>query len=224
MGSPIPDKTIAEGSGSDAIAGRPRSRGQAQLRPSTRASAGGVGGRNGEDGASATSLHLSNGKIAPSVETIESEFPTQVERFELLRDSGRHRGGPGFGSEYRILQEEVRFSMRTDEHALAPQGIDGGHPGGGTNAACHPASADRSLQSGDVLRVERPGGDGVGAAFERSPDAVLDDVRRGTFRWRGFGVATGLSFVERALRFVWPRRRPESCAGNGTAVGIGPPP
>ena len=31
------------------------------------------------------------------------------------------------------------------------------------------------LKSGDVLRVERPGG--VGAAFERSPEAVLEDVR-----------------------------------------------
>ena len=30
-----------------------------------------------------------------------------------------------------------------------------------------------------MLRVERPGGGGVGAAFERSPEAVLDDVRQG---------------------------------------------
>ena len=89
--------------------------------------AGGVGGQNGKDG-SATSFHLSNGKIAP-VEIIKSEFPTQVERFELLRDSG----GPG---------------------------------------------RHRRQKTGDVLRVERPGG-GVGAAFERSAEAVLDDVRQG---------------------------------------------
>ena len=35
------------------------------------------------------------------------------------------------------------------------------------------------MKTGDVLRVERPGGGGVGAAFERSPEAVLDDVRQG---------------------------------------------
>ena len=35
------------------------------------------------------------------------------------------------------------------------------------------------LKSGDVLRVEWPGGGSVGAAFERSPDAVLEDVRLG---------------------------------------------
>ena len=153
MGSLVPDKTIAEGSGN------------------------GVGGRNG--------------KIAP-VEIIESEFPTQVERFELLRDSGgpgRHRGGLGFVREYRIVQDEVRFSMRTDKHALAPQGIDGGHPGGTGGCIINPGavdersmpsrSGDQRLKTGDVLRVERPGGGGVGAAFERSPEAVLDDVRQG---------------------------------------------
>ena len=134
--------------------------------------------------------HLSNGKIAP-VEIIESGFPTRVERFELLPDSGgpgRHRGGLGFVREYRILQDEVRFSMRTDKHALAPQGIDGGHPGGTGGCIINPGGederslpsrfGDQRLKTGDVLRVERPGG-GVGAAFERSPDAVLDDVRQG---------------------------------------------
>ena len=38
---------------------------------------------------------------------------------------------------------------------------------------------DQRLKAGDVLRVERPGGGGVGAAFERSPGDVLDDVRQG---------------------------------------------
>ena len=124
----VPDKPIAEGSGSGAIALGGRARDGKRSYVQYEIFAGGVGGRNGKDGASATSFHLSNGKIAP-VEIIESEFPTQVERFELLRDSGgpgRHRGGLGFVREYRILQDEVRFSMRTDKHALAPQGIDGG--------------------------------------------------------------------------------------------------
>ena len=126
------------------------------------------------------------------MEIIESEFPTQVQRFELLRDSGGtgcHRGGLGFVREYRILQDEVRFSMRTDKHALAPQGIDGGHPGGTGYCIINPGGdddrslpsrfGDQRLKTGDVLRVERPGGGGVGAAFERSPEAVLDDVRQG---------------------------------------------
>ena len=90
MASLVPDKTIAEGSGSGAIALGGRARDGKRSYVQYEIFAGGVGGRNGKDGASATSFHLSNGKIAP-VEIIESEFPTQVERFELLRDSG----GPG---------------------------------------------------------------------------------------------------------------------------------
>ena len=38
---------------------------------------------------------------------------------------------------------------------------------------------DQRLKTGDVLRVERPGGGGVAAAFERSPEAVLEDLRQG---------------------------------------------
>ena len=191
MASLVPDKTIAEGSGSGAIALGGRARDGKRSYVQYEIFAGGVGGKNGKDGASATSFHLSNGKIAP-VEIIESEFPTQVERFELLPDSGgpgRHCGGLGFVREYRILQDEVRFSMRTDKHALAPQGIDCGHPGGaggclinpgGEDERCLPSRfGDQRLKTGDVLRVERPGGGGVGAAFERSPEAVLDDVRQG---------------------------------------------
>ena len=85
---------------------------------------------------------------------IESEFPTQVERFELLGDSGdpgRHRGGLGFVREYRIVQDEVRFSMRTDKHAVAPKASTAATPAAPAavsstqvsraSAACHPASA-----------------------------------------------------------------------------------
>ena len=110
---PRPRQDHRRGSGSGAIALGGRARDGKRSYVQYEIFAGGVGGRNGKDGASATSFHLSNGKIAP-VEIIESEFPTQVERFEFPRDSGgpgRHRGGLGFVGEYRIPQDEVRFSM-----------------------------------------------------------------------------------------------------------------
>ena len=157
--------------------------------------AGGVG-RNGKDGASATSFHLSNGKIAP-VEIIESEFPTQVERFEFLPDSGgpgRHRDGLGFVREYRILQDEVRFSMRTDKHTLAPQGIDGGtsgciiNPGREDERSMPSRFGDQRLKTQDVLRVERPGAE----VWERRSSELRRRwwkmCGRGTCRWRGHGV------------------------------------
>src|SRR5262249_57654998 len=58
---------------------------------------GGAGARASRDGASGTTVNQTNAKIAP-VEIIESEFPTRVLRFELIRDSGgagEFRGGVG---------------------------------------------------------------------------------------------------------------------------------
>ena len=81
------------------------------------------------------------------------------------------------------------LAVRTDKHALAPQGIDGGLAGGTGGRVTNPGAedqrnmpsrfGDQRLKAGDVLRVERPRGGGVGAAFERSPQAVLEDVRPG---------------------------------------------
>ena len=100
---------------------------------------GGTGARSGKDGVSATAFHLSNCKTAP-VEIIESEFPTRVERFEMIQDSGgagEWRGSlSNFARDYRILADDVRFSMRTDSYAIAPFGIDAGLVGG-KRSMCH---------------------------------------------------------------------------------------
>ena len=103
---------------------------------------GGTGARSGKDGVSATAFHLSNCKTAP-IEIIESEFPARVERFEMIPDSGgsgEWRGGLGFARDYRILADDVRFSMRTDKHAIEPFGADGGQPGGKGACIVNPAS------------------------------------------------------------------------------------
>ena len=81
------------------------------------------------------------------------------------------------------------LAVRTDKHAIAPQGIDDGLAGGTGGCVINPGAedvrnllsrfGDQRLKAGDVLRVERPRGGGVGAAFERSPGDVLDDVRPG---------------------------------------------
>ena len=73
--------------------------------------------------------------------------------------------------------------MRTDKHALAPQGIDGGHPGGTGGCIINPGAVDersmpsrfgdQRLKTGDVLRVERPGGGGV-VLHGREDEIVLD--------------------------------------------------
>ena len=53
--------------------------------------AGAIGARADADGVSASKAHVANGTITP-VEVIESEFPVEVERFELVPDSGGPAG------------------------------------------------------------------------------------------------------------------------------------
>jgi N-methylhydantoinase B len=187
----VPEKRIAGGSGSAALVlgGRDENRNRSYVHYEI--FSGGTGARWGKDGVSATAFHLSNCKTAP-VEIIESEFPTRVERFEMLRDSGgpgRWRGGLGFARDYRILVDDVRFSMRTDKHEIAPWESDGGLPGGKGACIVNPGISggkrlpsrfgDQRLREGDLLRVERPGGGGLGNALERAPEHVLEDVRQG---------------------------------------------
>jgi N-methylhydantoinase B len=103
--------------------------------------------------------------------------------------AGKWRGGLGFARDYRILTDEVRFSMRTDKHAIEPFGTDGGLPGGRGACVINPGTenetrlpsrfGDYRLQKGDIIRLERPGGGGLGDALDRAPEAVLADLRQG---------------------------------------------
>ncbi|HYA27517.1 MAG TPA: hydantoinase B/oxoprolinase family protein [Acidobacteriota bacterium] len=187
----VPDKQIAGGSGSAALVlgGRDARSNRAYVHYEI--FSGGTGARSGRDGVSATAFHLSNCKTAP-IEIIESEFPTRVERFEMIPDSGgagEWRGGLGFARDYRILTDEVRFSMRTDKHTIEPFGGAGGFPGGKGACLINPESnsakqlpsrfGDHRLQQNDIIRVERPGGGGMGDPFKRPAAKVIDDVRQG---------------------------------------------
>lgn len=91
---------------------------------------GGAGARASKDGESGTSVNQSNAKIAP-IEIVESEFPTRILRFELIRDSGgagKFRGGLGIRREYLNL-EDARFSIRSTKHIIAPNGAANGGRG-----------------------------------------------------------------------------------------------
>jgi N-methylhydantoinase B len=187
----VPDKRIAGGSGSAALVLGGRDPDSNRAFVHYEIFSGGTGARSGKDGVSATAFHLSNCKTAP-IEIIESEFPTRVERFEMLMDSGgagEWRGGLGFVRDYRILTDEVRFSMRTDKHAVEPFGDDGGRAGARGACVVNPQRenetslpsrfGDQRVGSNDVIRVERPGGGGLGDPFKRPVDKVVEDVRQG---------------------------------------------
>ena len=173
---------------------------------------GGTGGRLGKDGMNAACSNQSNARIAP-VEIIESEFPTRIQRFELVPDSGgqgRFRGGLGFLREYVNL-EEARFTLRSSKHDIPPQGVQEGKSARGGKLTINPGTegeevlpsrySDYPLGAGDVFRIETPGGGGFGDAFARDPERVLDDVKEGYVS--ADGAAEGYGVVVERLDGEW---------------------
>ena len=186
----VPARARADGCGSRSIisGGRTTSAGKSYVQYEI--VGGGAGGRAKRDGASGTTVNQSNAKIAP-IEIIESEFPTRIERFELIRDSGgagQFRGGLGVLREYVNLAE-ARFSIRSSKHVIPPHGAAGGKNGRTGDIVINPGTpeekrlptryADYPLKAGDVFRLETPGGGGLGDPFERDPAKVLEDVLQG---------------------------------------------
>ncbi len=149
-----------------------------------------MGARYDRDGVSATTVHVSNAGITP-VEIIESEFPVEVLRFELRRDSGgagRYRGGLGFIREYRMLGDS-RFTQRGGQQLSPARGRESGRPSGLARTIVNPdTSSPRVLTGrdgnvqlgpGDILRIEQAGAGGYGPPAERPPEDILTDVRDG---------------------------------------------
>lgn len=152
--------------------------------------AGAIGARYDRDGVSASKAHVANASIMP-LEIIESEFPVEVVRFELVRDSGgigRYRGGLGYVREYKLLGN-ARFTTRSGKELTPPLGKGGGGAGRVSSLILNPDTANEreivagdgtvELKAGDVLRIAQAGGGGFGAPLERSVEEVLEDVREG---------------------------------------------
>ena len=186
----VPDKVRADGSGSRSIilGGRNTYTGKGYVQYEI--IAGGAGARASKDGASGITVNQSNAMIAP-VEIIESEFPTRLMRFELIKDSGgagRFRGGLGIVREYLNL-EDARFSIRSMKHLIPPNGCAGGGTGRPGDIWINPGTpqakrlptryADYPLRKGDIFRLDTPGGGGYGDPLAREPERVLADVEEG---------------------------------------------
>jgi N-methylhydantoinase B len=130
-----------------------------------------VGGGQGAgplgDGPSAVHVAMSNALNTP-VEALELAYPLRVERYALRLGSGGagvHRGGDGVVREIRALAP-CRLSVLGDRRRHAPRGAHGGSDGarGRTlvNGEEIPGKDTRSLDAGDVVRTETPGGGGWG--------------------------------------------------------------
>lgn len=133
--------------------------------------AGGMGAGPAVSGADATHCHMTNTLNTP-VEALEYAYPFRIRRYEIRQNSGgngQHRGGHGVRREMELLHD-THITLMTERRRFAPYGAQGGESGQkGKNCYIRdgretdlPAKANFTLQAGDVLRVETPGGGGYG--------------------------------------------------------------
>lgn len=156
-------------------------------------SEGGFGGRASKDGpAGLVSLFGGGAKITP-VEVMERRYPIRFSEWSLWPDSGgpgRHRGGVGSRKTFEITAGKARLSCLGDRERFPPFGVLGGEAGAAQALLLNEGDPGRcrnltlkavgvELSPGDAVTVVTGGGGGYGAALERDPEAVADDLRNG---------------------------------------------
>jgi N-methylhydantoinase B len=146
------------------------------------------GGRATSDGVSGIAVLLSNTRAA-SIEILESEYPTRVRRFELVRDSGgpgRYRGGLSPRRVWEVLVDDAQLTCRGGKHDIPASGAEGGAPGALGSLTLNAGTAHAKplpsrfsgvrLMRGDRLTLEKAGGGGLGDPRTRPFYDVLADV------------------------------------------------
>lgn len=137
--------------------------------------AGGTGASNGRRGLSAVQSHMTNTFNTP-VEVLETNFPVRVSEYSIRRQSGgsgAYLGGNGLIREYEFLKP-AQASLLTERRRHSPKGSCGGLAAltgrNMLNGDLLPSKCQIDLASGDILRIETPGGGGYGVAEKQKPD------------------------------------------------------
>lgn len=129
--------------------------------------AGGIGAHAHGDGPSALQSHMTNTLNTP-VEGLEIHYPLRVLEYAIRHGSGgegKFRGGDGLIRTFEFL-EPAQVTLLTERRHHQPWGLSGG--GGGVcgknllDGKELPAKCTFSVESGQVLRIETPGGGGFG--------------------------------------------------------------
>jgi len=135
---------------------------------------GGSGAGADFDGTDAIQTHMTNSRLTDP-EILETRFPVRLERFAVRHGSGgrgQHHGGDGVIREMRFL-EAMEVGLLANRRREQPFGLCGGEPGqsgldrliraDGTEQVLQPGNPV-SVESGDRIRIETPGGGGYGKA------------------------------------------------------------
>jgi len=150
---------------------------------------GGIPGRPLGDGPDGHSL-FPNFTNVPN-EFLERYFPLVIERYETEPDSGGaglHRGGNGIRMSYRFLEAGM-IAIHDDRWFVPPWGVNGGEPGArarkilekpdGTTVIVGNKVEDVAVDAGDILHFITWGGAGWGDPYQRDPELVGLEIRRG---------------------------------------------
>jgi N-methylhydantoinase B len=133
--------------------------------------AGGLGASLKCDGESAVHCHMTNTLNTP-VEALEYSYPFLVKEYSIRRGtggSGRYKGGDGIVREIELLSD-AQVTVLSERRKIPPYGLFGGKPGSvGKNIIIRKKVREQkggkfsvSLNKGDCLRTETPGGGGYG--------------------------------------------------------------
>ena len=135
---------------------------------------GGAGAGPGFSGCAAVQTHMTNSRLTDP-EVLEARLPVRLERFAIRRGSGgrgRWPGGDGVVRQLRFL-ESVELSLISGSRLVPPLALAGAQPGQcGQNLLLRadgseqvlPGCCALTLQPGDGIRLETPGGGGYGLA------------------------------------------------------------
>lgn len=128
---------------------------------------GGMGAGSRQPGLSAVQSHMTNTRNTP-IEVLEMRFPLRVTRYAIRKGSGgggANHGGDGIVREYEFTRHAY-CTLITERRETAPWGLANGSQGEkGVNQLNNkylPAKCALSVEVGDRIKIETPGGGGWG--------------------------------------------------------------
>lgn len=138
---------------------------------------GGQGASSRGHGPSGVHVGMSNTLNTP-IESLERATPLRIERYALRDGSGgagSSAGGDGVVRAYRTTAP-CTVTLLTERRRHAPRGVQGGGAGATgrnlLNGDPIPAKCRVTLQPGDVVTIETPGGGGYGVVDRELKDAA----------------------------------------------------
>ena len=151
----------------------------------------GNGAYNGGDGYTGTGHSWTGGAKYTGVEIIESEFPVEMQQFNLVVDSGgpgKYRGGLALRREYRV-KTNAQYSGGTPRTLVPAHGVLGGGNGKAGKVRLNPGTDNErlfeglvsnvALSAGDVVCMETASAGGSGSPEDRDQAKIVSDLRNG---------------------------------------------